>query len=274
MKQKTSVLIVNSKDSESKIRQVPTHIIVNWRKYSIFLSLLVIAFFLVSGFFIYQSTSRSYQERLERANYIRSQIDVQKALTSFNSIDSGVYRLNQFLHDRGLERLKIENAGGVESDFDITQINELSSFYQNQIENLENTLNTLPLGKPHVGGITSEFGFRRNPFTGGGRERHTGIDFRGKIGDSIRSTGNGVVSFAGYNGGFGRCVIINHNEELETLYAHLSKVLVEDGQQVESGQIIGLLGNTGRSTGPHLHYEVIFNNEKINPNLYFNVEKE
>ena len=94
---KTSVLIVNSKDKESKVRQVPTHIIMNWRKYAMLSALLVIAFFLVSGFMIYQNTSRQYKERLERANFIRSQIDVNKALASFASIDSGIYRLNMFL---------------------------------------------------------------------------------------------------------------------------------------------------------------------------------
>ncbi len=274
MKHKTSVLIVNSKERESKVRQVPTHIIVNWRKYTMILSMLVVAFFLVSGFLIYQNTSRSYQERLERANYIRSQIDVHKALTAFASIDSGIYRLNLFLHERGLEQLKIENAGGVDSHFDIIHINEFANFYQNQIENLEEILSMLPIGKPHDGAITSEFGYRRNPFTGVGREFHSGIDFRGRLGDSIQSTGEGVVSFAGPKGGLGRCVIIEHNENLQTLYAHLQQVHVKEGQQVNSGQVIGLLGNTGRSTGPHLHYEIILNSKKINPKIYFNFETE
>ena len=137
MRHKTSVLIVSSKEKESKVRQVPTHIIMNWRKYAMFLSLLVIAFFMVSGFLIYQNTSRSYQERLDRANYIRSQIDVNKALASFASIDSGIYRLNYFLQERGLDQLKIENAGGVSPEFDIIHINEFANFYQTQIEELE-----------------------------------------------------------------------------------------------------------------------------------------
>ncbi|NLI99663.1 MAG: M23 family metallopeptidase [Bacteroidales bacterium] len=274
MRHKTSVLIVNSKEKESKVRQVPTHIIVNWRKYTMLLAMLVVAFFLVSGFLIYQNTSRSYQERLDRANYIRNQIDVNKALTAFASIDSGIYRLNSFLHERGLEQLKIENAGGVETDFDIIHINEFASFYQNQIEGLEEILSMLPIGKPYDGSITSSFGYRRNPFTGAGREFHSGVDFRGRVGDSIQTTGDGVVSFAGPKGGLGRCVIIEHNENLQTLYAHLHRVNVVKGQQVSSGEVIGFLGNTGRSTGPHLHYEIILNNKKINPKIYFNFETE
>lgn len=112
MKHKTSVLIVNSREKTSKVRQVPTHIIVHWRKYAAFLSLLIISFILVSGFLIYQNTSRVYQERLDRANYIRSRIDLHKALTAFASIDSGMYRINSFLQDRGLEKLKMDNMGG------------------------------------------------------------------------------------------------------------------------------------------------------------------
>ena len=75
MKHKTSVLIVKSKEKSGFVRQVPTHIIVNWLKYAVFLAMLIIAFSLVSGFLIYQNTSRSYQERLDRANFVRSQID-------------------------------------------------------------------------------------------------------------------------------------------------------------------------------------------------------
>ena len=268
---KTSVLIVNSKDKESKVRQVPTHIIMNWRKYAMFSALLVIAFFLVSGFMIYQNTSRQYKERLERANFIRSQIDVNKALASFASIDSGIYRLNMFLEERGLEKLKIDNMGGVSSDFDIININEFATFYENKVEGLEEVVNMLPLGKPCEGKITSEFGYRRNPFTRVGREFHSGMDIKGKVGDSIRVTGKGKVVFAGHKGGLGGCVIVRHNENLQTLYAHLHKVLVKEGQTVENTEVVGLMGNTGRSTGPHLHYEIIFNNKRINPKEYLNV---
>ena len=130
------------------------------------------------------------------------------------------------------------------------------------------------LNKPYDGSITSSFGYRRNPFTGAGREFHSGVDFRGRVGDSIQTTGDGVVSFAGPKGGLGRCVIIEHNENLQTLYAHLHRVNVVKGQQVSSGEVIGFLGNTGRSTGPHLHYEIILNNKKINPTIYFNFETE
>lgn len=274
MKHKTSVLIVNSKDKTGKVRQVPTHIIVHWRKYAVFFSAIVVSFILVSGFLIYQNTSQFYKEKLERANYIRSRIDLQKALTAFESIDSGMYRINLFLEQRGLEKLKMENVGGVSPEFDISYINEFADFYQNQVLDLEKTLNMVPIGNPSEGSISSLYGYRRNPFTGRSSEFHSGIDFRGQVGDSIKTTGSGIVTFAGFKGGYGRCVIIEHEKNLQTLYGHLYRINVQVGDRVESGQFIGLMGSSGRSTGPHLHYEVIMDGKRINPIKYVNIDEE
>lgn len=274
MKHKTSVLIVNSKDKNTKVLHVPTHIIVNWRKYAYYFFFITLTFFLVSGYLVFQNTSRAYKDRLARANYIQSQIDLKKALTTFASIDSEIFRINSFLQERGLEHLKVENVGGVAEGFDIIHINELTGFYDNQLFEMEETLFGLPLGKPFEGEIKSIYGYRRNPFTSKGIEFHSGVDFKGRQGDSIRATGNGVVSFAGYNGGYGRCIVINHNESLQTLYAHLKQIDVKEGQTIQSGDHIGLMGSTGRSTGPHLHYEVIFDDKKINPLKYISFDLE
>ena len=274
MKHQTSVLIVNSKEKTSKVRQVPTHIIVHWRKYAAFLSLLIISFILVSGFLVYQNTSRFYLERLERANFVQSQIDLQKALTAFATIDSGMYRINLFLQDRGLEELRMENAGGISADFDIVLINEFADFYQKQLLGLEETLNSAPIGKPSDGNMTSGFGYRRNPFTGRNSEFHSGIDFKGQVGDSVKTTGSGIVTFAGYKGGYGQCVIIEHEKNLQTLYAYLWQINVKTGDHVNSGQLIGLMGSSGRSTGPHLHYEIINHGKRIDPKKYVSFEKK
>lgn len=273
MKHKTSVLIVNSKDKNGKVRQVPTHIVMHWRKYAACFALIMISFFLVSGFLIYQNTSRHYKERLERANYIRSQIDLNKALTAFSAIDSGMYRINSFLEKRGLNELKMDNMGGVGTEFDITYINDFADFYKEQVSELETTLLSVPLGKPADGEISSTFGYRRNPFSRRGSEFHSGIDFRGTTGDSIRATGSGIVTFSGYKGGYGRCVIIRHKENLCTLYGHLRALHVKEGETVESGQIIGLMGSSGRSTGTHLHYEVILDDKRVDPKFYIEIQE-
>lgn len=274
MKHKTSVLIVSSKDKNSNVIQVPTHLLMYWKRYIATFAFMVIAIFLVSGFLIFQNTSQSYHDRLARANYVRSQIDLEKVLGTFASIDSGTYRINLFLDEKGLGKLQLNNAGGLDAGFDIVNINDISDFYDKQLLSLEETLNGLPLGKPHQGSISSGYGYRRNPFTGRGIGFHSGVDFRGKMGDTIKATGKGVVTFAGYNGGYGRSIEIKHSETLRTYYAHLSKIDVKEGDIINSGQHIGLLGNTGRSTGPHLHYEINFNNNKINPINYFNFEEK
>lgn len=104
-------------------------------------------------------------------------------------------------------------------------------------------------------------------------QAHTGIDFGCDRGTQVFATGDGVVEIAygvGYNGGYGRQVLLNHGFGYKTRYAHLDKVLVAPGEHVTRGQVIALTGNTGRSTGPHLHYEVIHKNIPVNPINYFN----
>ncbi len=121
----------------------------------------------------------------------------------------------------------------------------------------------LPIGGPLD--ISSEFGVRRNPFGGYGYETHEGTDFVGPYGTAIFATADGVVSRAEYYGGYGNTVSIKHGYGYETLYAHMSKLAVESGVKVKRGDIVGYLGNSGRSSGPHLHYGVYFKGKAVNP---------
>ncbi len=119
--------------------------------------------------------------------------------------------------------------------------------------------------------IGSFFGYRTDPFYKVPKF-HYGLDFTAAVGTPIYATGDGVVESAEYNtGGYGVQLVINHGFGYKTLYAHLSKFLVQEGQKVVRGQKIALMGNTGKSTAPHLHYEVIKNGTKINPiDFFFN----
>lgn len=113
--------------------------------------------------------------------------------------------------------------------------------------------------------MTSTFGYRIDPFTKT-RKAHQGIDFAGEVGIKIHSTGDGTVIHAGYNRhGYGNEVVIDHGFGYESRYAHLKKIDVKAGDAVTRGAVIGYLGNSGRSTGPHLHYEVLLNERAINP---------
>lgn len=125
--------------------------------------------------------------------------------------------------------------------------------------------NRLPVANPVPGRpVSSGFGMRRDPLLGR-PAHHSGMDFRARSGSPVRSAGAGVVVKAGWNGGYGRMVEIDHGEGLTTRYAHLSRISVSEGQKIESGTVIGKVGSSGRSTGPHLHYEVRRNGSAINP---------
>ena len=132
----------------------------------------------------------------------------------------------------------------------------------------------LPIGIPAPGQqITSKFGNRRDPFLGR-LAFHGGIDFRTPTGTPIYSSGSGTVTHAGRNGGYGKMVEIDHGNGITTRYAHLSRVEVRKGDQVAMGARIGKAGSTGRSTGPHLHYEIRRNGDAIDPMHYLNAARK
>ncbi|MFN3635409.1 MAG: peptidoglycan DD-metalloendopeptidase family protein [Rhizobium rhizophilum] len=140
----------------------------------------------------------------------------------------------------------------------------------NRLETVRGTAKRLPFSNPAPGqDITSRFGNRPDPFFGG-LAMHAGIDFRAPTGTEIRSTGSGKVVKAAFSGGYGNMVEIDHGLGLTTRFGHMSRILVGEGDTVEPGQIIGLSGSTGRSTGPHLHYEVRRNGDPVDPMRFLN----
>ena len=119
--------------------------------------------------------------------------------------------------------------------------------------------------------ISSGFGFRVNPFGGRGGEFHPGLDFKGPFGAPIYAAARGRVSFVGQRSGYGNCVEIDHGNGLITRYAHMSAFRTRTGTPVAAGQLIGQIGSTGRSTGPHLHFEVRINDVAVNPRPFLEV---
>lgn len=132
----------------------------------------------------------------------------------------------------------------------------------------------VPFGKPIENiRITSRYGTRNDPFRAE-KSVHKGMDFGAKKGENVYATAGGVVKRAFYNGSYGNMVEIEHRFGFKTRYAHLDKILVKKGDWIKTGDIIGLVGNTGRSTAPHLHYEVLVNSRSYNPLPFIKAKKD
>ncbi len=155
---------------------------------------------------------------------------------------------------------------------EITQLENTLSYEENQLHMLESLtlghhiestryLSGRPIAK---GWLSSYFGMRKDPFNGK-PAMHKGIDFAGKEDGDIIATASGVVSWADDRYGYGQLIEINHGDGLKTRYGHNKTLLVNVGDVVTKGQVIALMGSTGRSTGPHVHYEILHNNKQINP---------
>jgi murein DD-endopeptidase MepM/ murein hydrolase activator NlpD len=157
------------------------------------------------------------------------------------------------------------------------QVDELTMASQRQensfgslldkLEGQRNLLASTPAIRPTSGWMTSRFGHRTSPFTGR-KEFHKGVDIANREGTAILATANGIVSFAGKKGPMGNMLVIDHGHGVVTRYAHLSEALKKRGEAVKRGDIIAQMGNSGRSTGPHLHYEVHLNGVPVNPATY------
>lgn len=140
---------------------------------------------------------------------------------------------------------------------------------RSQMDRLNRALSVVPYRKPVLGQVefTSGFGVRSDPFLGR-PAMHTGLDFRAPTGDPVRATAIGKVTTAGWQGGYGRMIEIDHGNGLTTRYGHLSEIHVKVGETTKIGQVIGAVGSTGRSTGPHLHYETRIDGEAVDPQKF------
>jgi len=135
------------------------------------------------------------------------------------------------------------------------------------LDEKRSVLASTPTIWPVKGLITAGYGYRQSPFTGA-REMHEGLDVAEPYGSAILATADGIVSFAGPLAAFGNVVFINHGHGFTTFYAHSSKIKVKEGQSVKRGDVVAYVGTTGRTTGPHVHYEVQVNGLTVNPMKY------
>jgi murein DD-endopeptidase MepM/ murein hydrolase activator NlpD len=148
----------------------------------------------------------------------------------------------------------------------INQKDGLESLY-NELVKQRNLLSSTPSIRPATGWISSRFGYRESPFTGL-REFHKGLDIANREGTPIIATADGTVTFAGSKGFLGKLVVVSHGHGMITRYGHLQKILVKRKENVKRGDTLGYMGNTGRGTGSHVHYEVLLHGIPVNPKKY------
>jgi len=261
MKDKISIVIHTPSGKAPKIISLKIKHIKIFSVLILIFSFLSLVSYFLNAFFVQKYLSlREKEKRLKNITTLNKRY--QEELIKFKN---NLLKLENYLIERGVIRKSKEGLGGLSKlkveelsdedylDFLITKSEEL--FYQ---------LKITPTGFPVKGNIISTLGWRKNPF-GKGYEYHTGVDIEAPYGTPVHATAEGIVMFTGWYSDYGKAVIIKHPSGYETLYGHLSKIEVKSGERVKAGEIIGYVGSTGRSTGPHLHYEVLLESKSLDP---------
>lgn len=267
-KQKTTIIFL---DNNQKIRRpllVPTFFLKYWKTIGFCLFALVgigmYTLFLLGKQHLYPP-----QKQIILATK-KNKIDTIELAKQYHFITKQIEEVNKLLINKGIKVASTKNAGG-ETSLNPIFDEENRNLFEKYLDNFKYTLSHLPIGYPVNGKITSKFGYRENPFTGDRVESHKGLDIKGNYGTLVKSTADGKVIFAGNKGGYGKVVVIKHGLNYTTYYGHLSKILVKNGQHIKANAMIGKVGSTGRSTGPHLHYEIHKNGKIINPKTFLSL---
>ena len=268
-----SFVVASTSKTRSRIRRFTVHR--NWVRVAtvggvVFAALLFYGFY---GLLQHGRHLRIDQENARlRAENDRQKAEVAKLKSRVESVENASRSIVEM---SGVQASTAPNpdkgAGGpwvpVDTRAELNDLTARTSQLESQLPKLQQHIR-MPSIWPLMGDYSDCFGIRGNPFGGGSIESHTGQDIKAAIGTPIKSTAAGTVIYAAYMSGYGQLVEIDHGNGLTTRYGHMSKILVTEGQQVKRGEQIGLVGVTGRTTGPHLHYEVRLNNEPIEPRNY------
>lgn len=252
-------------DTDSDVSGVKKHIHLIYKLNKRTIALFVIAFFLLIAIslyilYLYNSLAlmQAKQSELEN-NFLTKKMELKQKERAFSQKELEYLELTERLHE-------IEDIIGMSNETNTT-IKERSRSLKLTTLEMKVWLLKIPNGSPVVyKGVTSRYGKRRDPISHA-KKYHKGIDLRAKRNTKVYATADGFVEFAGnsYKSGYGKLVIIDNNYGFKTYFAHLNRVLVKNKQFIKKGTLIALSGNTGRSNGPHLHYEIRFLQTTLNP---------
>ena len=261
--------------SRSRIRRVCLH--KKWLKLSAVFAFLILA---TSGYGFYGLTQQAAHFRIEREN-LRLKAETERQRQELNQLNervqavedtsrklaekSGVISANNtILPGAGGPAIPLDAAGLAALEGKMNQLERELSAHEAMLRERGFTPSIWPVD----GKLESGFGGRRNPFGGTSYEFHDGQDMDAPLGAPIVAGAKGTATFVGWQHGYGRLIVIDHGGGLTTRYGHLSEFDIEQGTEVARGQFIGRVGSTGRSTGPHLHYEIRINDDPVNPLQY------
>ena len=268
-------IVARTSRSRAHIRRICVH--KRWLKASA-AGLFVVLCGLMYGF--YGLTQQAAHLRIERENQrLRAENDKQRqALQNLNNRveavedqsrklaeESGAQKDGSAAHGQGGPARPVDSAAA------LTALETKTAKLERDLRMYESFLRMhgmIPSIWPVLGKLESGVGGRRNPFGGRGWEYHEGQDIDAAYGTPVQAAADGKVIIAGRQRGYGNVIYLDHGAGLSTRYGHLSQINVTVGQTITRGQVIGLVGSTGRSTGPHLHYEVRINNQPVDPRRY------
>lgn len=267
-------IVDHTSRSRSRIRRVSVH--KRWLKLS---ACMAAALMCAALYGFYGLAQQAAHLRIERENErLRAENEKQKQqLHNLNNrVEAVEHTTRRLVEQNGVSQnnqTDLNGAGGPSLPLDTATAIELKTRrIEQDLRNYEKVMSeraAVPSIWPvDAGRLTDDFGGRFNPFGGYGTEFHTGQDIATAWGTPVAATANGTVIYAGWQSGYGQVVVIDHGGGLTTRYGHLSRVDATVGQAIKRGDTVGNVGSTGRSTGPHLHYEVRLNDEPVDPMQY------
>ena len=266
-------IIAHTSRSRSRIRRVCVG-----RKWLKFLSVAALVLFFGCVYGFYGLTQQALHLRVEnenrrlRSENERQQRELNRLSNRVEAVEdtsrklaekSGVIAANTATPGAGGPAMPVESESLAELESKMNRIERDLRRYETEIGNSHT-----PSIWPVAGTLESGFGGRRNPFGGSSYEFHSGQDIDAEWGAPVIAGANGTVTFSGWQSGYGQLVVIDHGGGLTTRYGHLSAIAASVGQLIQRGEFLGRVGSTGRSTGPHLHYEVRINDQPVNPLQY------
>ena len=266
-------IIAHTSRSRSQIRRVCVH--KRWLKLSAFIAVVLCG---AAAYGIYGLTQHLRHRSVEQEN-ARLRAENEKQRQQLNILNNRVEAVEdasrKLAEISGVSNDQPEVTNGAGGPFlpldDAAAVEYKTKQLEQELRAFEVALReraAVPSLWPVAGTLESGFGVRRNPFGGGSYESHEGQDIEAEMGTPVTVAASGTVTVAGVQNGYGNVVYVDHGNGLSTRYGHLSRVDVAVGQQLTRGEHLGLVGSTGRSTGPHLHYEVRINTQPVNPRPY------